>query len=128
MNTEVPTVGELHSRWAMDLLSDKWRIPILHALENGPVRSNALRRRIEGVSPKVLTETLRGMERDGLIERRAGVSGPPQVEYCLSTMGESVIGPLRELCRWAATHLAERDDARRRFDDATSRAAMSREL
>ena len=107
----------LQSRDAIELLSDKWRIPILHLLDAGPQRSGELQRAIPEVSPKVLTQTLRGMERDGLILRTVHAIVPPRVEYRLTQMGKSVIAPLRELCHWAKAHVAERDRSRRDFDD-----------
>jgi DNA-binding HxlR family transcriptional regulator len=107
----------LQSRDAIELLSDKWRISILHVLDAGPQRSGELQRAIPEVSPKVLTQTLRGMERDGLILRTVHAIVPPRVEYRLTPMGKSVIDPLRELCHWAKAHVGERDRARREFDD-----------
>jgi DNA-binding HxlR family transcriptional regulator len=106
----------LQSRDAVDLLSSKWRIPILHLLRDGPVRTRELQRGIGDVSPKVLTETLRGMERDGLIQRDVQGVVPARVEYSLTEMGQSLIKPLEDLCHWAKAHVDERDAARKRFD------------
>jgi DNA-binding HxlR family transcriptional regulator len=106
----------LQAKDAVELLSDKWRIVILHILTPGPLRASELQRAIHLVSPKMLTQTLRGMERDGLIERRIFSVVPARVEYKLSGMGESVIPLLRELCHWAKANVAERDFARKRFD------------
>lgn len=106
----------LQSRDAIELLSDKWRISILHVLELGPRRTGVLKRAIAEVSPKVLTQTLRGMERDGLILRSVHTVIPPRVEYQLTPMGKSVISPLRDLCHWAKAHVPERDRARREYD------------
>ena len=77
---------------------------------------------IAEVSPKVLTQTLRGMERDGLLRREIYPVVPPHVEYSLTPMGKSLIKPLEELCHWAKNTLAERDAARARFDGATVRS------
>jgi len=106
----------LQSRDAIELLADKWRISILHVLDAGPQRSGELQRAIPEVSPKVLTQTLRGMERDGLILRTVHAIVPPRVEYRLTPMGRSLIDPLRGLCHWAKAHVAERDRSRREFD------------
>jgi len=106
----------LQSRDAIELLSNKWRITILHLLTVGPVRTNRLQRAIEGLSSKVMTETLRGMERDGLIRRHVLNTVPPHVEYELTSMGQSVIPLLRELCHWSKANARERDQSRRRFD------------
>jgi DNA-binding HxlR family transcriptional regulator len=104
------------AREAIELMSDKWRIVVLHVLAAGDLRTNQLQRAIAKVSPKVLTETLRGMERDGLIGRTVHPVAPPRVEYRLTDMGRSLIPPLRELCHWAKAHVRERDRARREFD------------
>ena len=106
----------LQSRDAIELLSDKWRISILHLLEAGPLRAGELQRAVEEVSSKVLTQTLRRMERDGLVSRKVHTVIPPRVEYQLTPMGKSLIGPLRNLCHWAKGHVAERDRARREYD------------
>ena len=106
----------LQSRDAIELLTDKWRISLLHVLEAGPRRSGELQRAVAEVSPKVLTQTLRGMERDGLVSRTVHTVVPPRVEYALTSMGRSVIPQLRELCHWAKAHVPERDRARREFD------------
>lgn len=113
----------LQSRDAVELLSDKWRISILHVLDAGPQRSGELQRAIPEVSPKMLTQTLRGMERDGLILRTVHAIVPPRVEYRLTPMGKSVIAPLRELCHWAKAHVAERDRSRREFDEGMRKSA-----
>jgi DNA-binding HxlR family transcriptional regulator len=112
----------LQSRDAVDLLSSKWRIPILHLLRDGPVRTGELQRGISEISSKVLTETLRRMERDGLIHRDVRSVVPARVDYSLTDMGRSVIKPLQDLCHWAKAHADERDAARKRFD-AAARAA-----
>jgi len=106
----------LQSRDAVELLSDKWRIAILHALTPGPLRSGKLQRALKSVSAKVLTQTLRGMERDGLIVRTVFSVVPARVEYELAPMGRSLIFPLRELCHWAKAHVAERDRSRQEYD------------
>lgn len=106
----------LQSRDAVELLSDKWRITLLHLLTPGPQRANALQKAIPKISPKVLTQTLRGMERDGLVSRKVYASVPLRVEYQLTEMGTSVIEPLKPLCLWAEAHAEERDRARREFD------------
>jgi DNA-binding HxlR family transcriptional regulator len=79
------------------------------------LRTGALQRGLD-VSPKVLTQTLRSMERDGLIERTVFAAVPPRVEYRLTDMGSTLLVPLRELCLWARAHRARRDSARRKFD------------
>lgn len=109
----------LQSRDAIELLSNKWRIAILHLLTSGPVRTNQLQRAIEGVSAKVMTETLRGLERDGLVRRQVLTVLPAHVQYELTSMGQSVIPLLRALCHWAKANAKHRDQSRRRFDEAS---------
>lgn len=117
MSQDSPLRGRaLQSRDAVELVSDKWRITLLHLLTPGPQRANALQKAISKISPKVLTQTLRGMERDGLISRKLYPGVPPRVEYQLTDMGASVIEPLKTLCLWAEAHAEERDRARREFD------------
>ncbi len=112
----------LESRDAIELLSDKWRIVILHVLQSGTLRANALQRAIGKISPKMLTQTLRRMERDGLISRKVYPVAPARVEYRLTDMGSNLIPPLRSLCHWARSHGKERDRARREFDEREKRS------
>jgi DNA-binding HxlR family transcriptional regulator len=112
----------LQSRDAIELLRDKWRIPILHVLTPGRLRASQLQSALPRVSPKVLTQTLRGLERDGLIARDVRNAVPAHVEYELTSMGNSVIPLLRNLCRWAEDNSAKRDDARTRFDTSHKRS------
>lgn len=107
----------LQSRDAIELIADKWRIPILHVLSPAPLRSGELQRAMTEVSPKVLTQTLRRMERDGLISRTIYPVVPPKVEYRITGMGRSLLAPLRQLCLWAKAHGKERDQARVEFDN-----------
>jgi DNA-binding HxlR family transcriptional regulator len=106
----------LQSNDAIDLLANKWRITILHILREGPLRTREIQTAIPEVSPKMMTQTLRGMERDGLLVREVHNSGTRHVEYRLTPMGTSLIPPLQELCRWAKANVRRRDEARERFD------------
>jgi len=108
----------LQSRDAIELLSNKWRITVIHILRDEPLRTNAIQAAMSEVSPKVLTQTLRGMERDGLLHREIYNVVPPRVEYRLTPMCKSLIKPLEDLCHWAKAHIQERDAARSRFDVA----------
>jgi DNA-binding HxlR family transcriptional regulator len=109
----------LQSRDAIELLSNKWRITVIHILRDGALRTNEIQGAMSEVSPKVLTQTLRGMERDGLIHREIFNVVPPRVEYRLTLMGASLIKPLEDLCHWAKKHVWERDEARNKFDLAS---------
>ena len=106
----------LQSKHAIELLANKWRVTILHILREGPLRTREIQTAIPEVSPKMMTQTLRGMERDGLLVREAHNTGTRHVEYRLTPMGTSLILPLQELCRWAKAHVKSRDQARERFD------------
>jgi DNA-binding HxlR family transcriptional regulator len=102
------------SRRALELVSEKWTALVVFALVGGPKRHADLLRMIEGVSQKMLTQTLRGLERDGLVERHVLDPRPPQhVQYHLTPLGDSLAEPLVELCRWAMGHLQEVQQARR---------------
>ena len=114
----------LQSRDAIEVLSSKWRIVVLHLLTPGPLRANELQRAVEDVSPKVLTQTLRGLERDGLVERHVRNVIPAHVEYNLTDMGRSLIPLLHNLCIWAKAHAQIRDDARRRFDQSDNAPSL----
>ena len=81
------------------------------------VRFTELRRAIQGVSPKVLTETLRSMERDGLVAREVTPSIPPRVDYWLTDLGASTVAPLNALRRWAEQHVGIVQDNRARYDN-----------
>jgi DNA-binding HxlR family transcriptional regulator len=93
------------TRQALERLASKWRILIVYALLAGPQRHSELRRRVAGVTQKVLTETLRDMERDGLVERRVLKETAPQhVEYALTALGKTLQEPLAAICAWATRH------------------------
>ena len=106
----------LQSKDAIELLANKWRITILHILREGPLRTREIQTAIPEVSPKMMTQALRGMERDGLLVREVHATGTRHVEYRLTPMGTSLIPPLQELCRWAEANVRRRDQARERFD------------
>jgi DNA-binding HxlR family transcriptional regulator len=90
-------------RW--ERLSAKWRVLVIYALLAGPQRHAKLRRRLPGISQKMLTETLRGMEDDGLVERRVPRTTAPQhVEYALTDLGKTLQEPLAAICEWAVAH------------------------
>ncbi len=93
------------TRQALERLGAKWRVLVIYALLAGPQRTAELRRRLPGISQKVLTETLRGMEIDGLVERHVLKHTAPQhVEYRLTELGKTLQEPLAAICAWAAAH------------------------
>jgi len=113
------------SRDALELLDSKWRVTVLQLLTLGPLRSSELQRAVEEVSPKMLTQTLRGLERDGLIHREVHNVMPPHVEYQLTEMGKSVIPLLLKLCEWAAANAKHREEARQRFAHSATNSSAS---
>ncbi|WP_223829621.1 winged helix-turn-helix transcriptional regulator [Paenibacillus arenilitoris] len=100
----------------LDMISSKWVVLVIYAMEDGPVRYGEFSRRIEGISKKMLTQTLRQLERDGLIERDIHPTVPPAVEYRLTALGESLLPFMRQLKTWAAANLPLVEAARTRFD------------
>jgi DNA-binding HxlR family transcriptional regulator len=93
------------TRQALERLGAKWRVLVSYALLGGPQRPAELRRRLPGITQKVLTETLRGMEGDGLVHRRVvRESAPQHVEYALTELGITLREPLAAICAWAASH------------------------
>ncbi|MBV9107803.1 MAG: helix-turn-helix transcriptional regulator [Gemmatimonadetes bacterium] len=100
------------SRQVLDLIADKWAVIVIYVLARGTRRFGELQRTVGGVSQKMLTQTLRGLERDGLVERKVFPVIPPRVEYSLSPLGETLVAPLSSLCRWAEEHFWEVERAR----------------
>ena len=100
------------SRRALDRIADKWTCLIVYALLDGPRRHGELKRTIEGISQKMLTQTLRSMETDGLVKRTVVDVIPPHVEYGLTPLGQTLSDPLVAICRWAMDHLPEMQAAR----------------
>ena len=110
------------SRQALDRIADKWTCLIVYALLDGPRRHGELKRMIEGISQKMLTQTLRSMEADGLVTRTVIDVIPPHVQYGLTPLGETLSEPLVAICRWAMDHLPEMQAARRAHSPASLRA------
>ena len=117
-NLHVPedcrAVSELLSR-----VGDKWTVLVVTTLGDGPKRFNELRKALGSISQRMLTLTLRGLERDGLVTRTAFPTIPPRVDYALTRLGRSLLEPVSELGLWARKHRAAIQDARRNFDAAS---------
>ena len=107
-------------RDVLDRLGDAWSFLVVLRLAEGPQRFNALKRSVGGVSQRMLTVTLRGLERDGLVRRTVFPTTPPRVEYRLTTLGESLVEPMTALTRWASTHHDTVRAARSRYDAAAA--------
>ncbi len=104
------------SRLIIDHLADKWAVLIVVRLADGTLRFAELRRAIDGISQKMLTSTLRDLERDGLVTRKLYASVPPKVEYSLTPLGDSLVKKVEDLCRWAEANVAQVLKAREAFD------------
>jgi DNA-binding HxlR family transcriptional regulator len=91
-------------RDVLDRLGDAWSYLVVLRLTSGPQRFNALRRAVDGISQRMLTVTLRSLERDGLVKRTVFPTTPPQVEYALTELGHSLAEPMAALTRWASSH------------------------
>ncbi|MGW0803811.1 winged helix-turn-helix transcriptional regulator [Nonomuraea sp. NPDC002799] len=100
-------------------IGDKWTAKIIRCLESAPRRFTELQTTLRGITPKVLTESLRAMERDGLLTRAAYAEIPPRVEYTLTDLGRSLIEPMNAGCEWSRRHLSELIDARESWHAAT---------
>lgn len=103
-------------RDVIDRVGDKWSVMLVVQLRDGPVRFSALLRGTEGISRRMLTRTLRLLERDGLVARTVVPTTPPQVSYSLTPLGASLVGPLDALTAWALDHRGAVQSARDEFD------------
>ena len=108
------------SRQILDRIGDTWSVLVVVMLAEGTHRYTELAKRIEGVSPKMLTQTLRGLERDGLITRTVHPVVPPRVDYALTELGHSLYGLVEGLEKWAETHIDDVQTARAAYDAATA--------
>lgn len=111
LSGECQRVSEVLSR-----VGDKWSVLIVNVLGAGPMRFSALRRAIDGISQKMLTATLRALERDGFVTREVFPTVPPSVEYALTPLGRDLLVPVKALAKWALENHGEMDAARRKFD------------
>lgn len=129
MNTMTPSQSRQAQAWniydaqcptrlVLNRIADKWTVLIVGSLESGTKRFSNLRREIGGVSQKMLTQTLRGLERDGLVTRTVYSSVPPRVEYSLTPLGRTLIELLNAIRAWSETHIEEVLKAQTRYDSA----------
>src|SRR5882762_7352324 len=101
------------SRQVLDLIADKWTPIVLYILGQGTKRYSDLQRQLPGVSKKMLTQTLRRLEQDGLLTRKVFAVVPPRVEYNLTHLGQTFLEPVAALCAWANSHKAELNAVRK---------------
>jgi DNA-binding HxlR family transcriptional regulator len=120
MKTEAPA-DKLGAQLALELVSDKWTILLIHALKRGTRRYSELQREIEGISQRMLIFTLRNMERDGLITRTVYPVVPPKTEYALTPLGETLWEPLHNLCLWADKYFDQVLECRRQNQEVNQK-------
>ncbi|MFJ6390729.1 winged helix-turn-helix transcriptional regulator [Streptomyces sp. NPDC091972] len=118
MTTDLAFLADCRTRLAFDLVSNTWNPVVIWALKDGPARPGELRARIGGISQKVLTETLRRLEFNGLVARRAYGGSPPRVEYELTSLGQTLLAPIEAFGVWAHDHGDEVLDAQERREGA----------
>ncbi|WP_454796872.1 winged helix-turn-helix transcriptional regulator [Novosphingobium lindaniclasticum] len=104
------------TRQLLDRVADKWSVLILLTLGNGEMRFNALKRRIDGISQKMLSQTLRSLERDGLVARHVVPTVPVTVSYAISPLGSELLGALQAMIDWAEARMGMVADAQRHYD------------
>jgi DNA-binding HxlR family transcriptional regulator len=104
------------TRQVLDRIADKWTVLIVQSLSGDTLRFAQLRRTVDGISQKVLTNTLRGLERDGIVSRRIYASVPPKVEYSLTNLGRSLCQLVGGVCQWAESNIERVDEARKEYD------------
>jgi DNA-binding HxlR family transcriptional regulator len=100
----------------LDRVADKWSVLIVQCLSGGTLRFTQIRRAVDGISHKVLTNTLRGLERDGIVTRRIYATVPPRVEYSLTDLGKSLVGLVTAICSWAESNMDQVQAARALYD------------
>jgi DNA-binding HxlR family transcriptional regulator len=115
--------GACEARRILDLIGDKWSVFVIALLGGRRRRFTELKREIDGISQRMLTLTLRQLERDGLVERTVFPVVPPRVEYELTALGETLLATVQSLIEWAAAHHVEIAAARERYDTAHADAS-----
>jgi DNA-binding HxlR family transcriptional regulator len=110
-------------RQALDLISDRWTMIVVKALAEGMHRYGELHRAIDGISQKMLTQTLRSLEHDGLVLRTVYPVVPPRVEYSLTPLGETLIEPIAAIGAWAEIHMDEILEARQQHTNGQAQSA-----
>jgi DNA-binding HxlR family transcriptional regulator len=112
-------------REVLNRVGDKWSILVVTLLNDGPRRFSELRRTIEGISQRMLTLTLKGLERDGLVTRTVFPTIPPRVDYELTRLGKTLLEPVIALAAWAEKNRFDIQEARDRFDKKNAKASRA---
>jgi DNA-binding HxlR family transcriptional regulator len=113
-----PEIPGCQGREVLGRIGDKWSLYVIHLLGGGTRRFSELRRDIGGITPRMLTVTIRSLERDGLVSRTVYPVVPPRVEYTLTPLGESLLEAATTILLWADAHEAELSAARARYDES----------
>lgn len=116
MSVTNPYSSDCPTRMVLDRIGDKWAVLVLGLLMDGPLRFNTLRRTIEGISQKMLSQTLKSLERDGLVSRTAIATVPVTVEYAVTPLGRTLAVPIEALRIWAETHVKDVIACQHRYD------------
>jgi DNA-binding HxlR family transcriptional regulator len=129
-HTLVPTRDDAHAdcRALTDVLArigDKWTVMVVGVLSQGPMRYSQILKVIDGISQRMLTLTLKGLERDGLVTRTVYPTNPPRVDYTLTERGHTLTVPLRELWEWARANKSAIDESRRQFEQGRRSGPLS---
>ncbi|MFE1664500.1 winged helix-turn-helix transcriptional regulator [Microbacterium sp. P02] len=117
-----PYAAGCPSRRLLDRIGDRWTVLIIGTLSDGPRRFSEIRREVDGISQKMLTQTLRGLERDGLVSRAVFAEVPPRVEYTLTEAGQTLREPLKALERWSIDNFGQVAASRERYDETLAQA------
>ena len=112
--------GTCPVREVLTRIGDKWSLYVIFTLQSKPMRFNELKRNVEGISQRMLTVTLRALERDGFVSRTVHDTTPPSVEYRLTEFGQSLAGPIAALGNWAAENRDRLRGSQALFDDQES--------
>lgn len=121
----VPHGDCVAAREVLNRVGDKWSVFVVGLLGDGPQRFSEIKRAVDGISQRMLTLTLRGLERDGLVTRTVHPTVPPRVDYALTELGHTLLTPVRALAAWAQAHRGEIQAARTRFDAQEKRLAAA---
>ncbi|HWZ47432.1 MAG TPA: helix-turn-helix domain-containing protein [Herbaspirillum sp.] len=127
-NTSVRAAEHGHSECRASIetlarIGDKWTVMVVGALARGPIRYNQIRRVVEGISQRMLTLTLKGLEQDGLVSRTVYPTKPPRVDYALTDLGRTLIVPLQAVHAWTVAHQPAMLAAREKFAEKEREAA-----
>lgn len=120
MTTRNVYASDCPTRQVLDRIGDKWTALIIGLLEQKTMRFSELSQNIGGISQKMLTQTLRSLERDGLVKRTVYAEVPPRVEYNLTPLGETLTIPLAAIRQWAETHIEAVTEAQAEYDNTAS--------